>query len=341
MATFCAADVRGQDSTGLFGFSVSKAKDVIIQDMTKGVVSIIIPTRNRCKMLARAIDSCLTQEHSQVEVIVVDDGSDDGTEAYVKKLSAQSGGRVKYLRQDFLGACAARNLGMDHATGEFLQLLDSDDFLRKDKLSVQVNALRHSPAPVAVSDFVYYSEKENTEVLRVSNGGNLHEKLSRFDSILITSPLFRTETIKGRVYFNPAIARHQDIDFMFRCFLRFGSWVHTPETIAIYVGHEQKRISDEYFRGRPYRELFLSIYEDWSKRRDQIRAENYWMVSELASLFAPHLWPVDRELALRAWWLALSNPIFAKRGIRTTRAMVRKIAKALLLRVYKNTFAPR
>ena len=75
-------------------------------------VSVIIPTFNRRELLGRAIDSVLSQTYEPFELLVVDDGSDDGTDVLV----ASYGNKVRYLYQDNRGAAAARNTGIKAAT---------------------------------------------------------------------------------------------------------------------------------------------------------------------------------------------------------------------------------
>jgi glycosyltransferase involved in cell wall biosynthesis len=100
-------------------------------------VSIIIPTFNRARFLAGAVDSALAQG-SGVEVIVVDDGSTDGTDAIL----ASFGERIRVLDQPNRGPGAARNLGAEQAAGEFLFFLDSDDLLQPGAIRKLLTAAR-------------------------------------------------------------------------------------------------------------------------------------------------------------------------------------------------------
>ena len=102
-----------------------------------GLVSVVIPTYNRASIIGRAIDSVLSQQYRAVEVIVVDDGSTDGTEDLVRKYDS----RVRYVRQPNAGVSAARNLGLRETKGEFIALLDSDDEWLPWKIELQVAAL--------------------------------------------------------------------------------------------------------------------------------------------------------------------------------------------------------
>lgn len=95
--------------------------------------SIVIPTYNRERLLARAIDSCLRQTYTDFEVIVSDDGSTDGSRALVERYADP---RVRFLRCDRnRGIGPARNAGVDAASGEWIVFLDSDDELLPDALA--------------------------------------------------------------------------------------------------------------------------------------------------------------------------------------------------------------
>ncbi len=85
--------------------------------------SVVIPTYNRARLLEEALASVFAQEDTDYEVLVVDDGSTDETQAVL----ARHGGRVRALRQENQGQGAARNLGIQHAAGRYVAFLDSDD----------------------------------------------------------------------------------------------------------------------------------------------------------------------------------------------------------------------
>ena len=108
-------------------------------------VSTIIPVFNRPDMIVSAVQSVLTQTYQQIEVIIVDDGSTDGTSAVLNQLQQRHQEIIKTLRQENSGPGAARNMGLQAATGEYIQYLDSDDVLHPEKFAHQVAALKASP----------------------------------------------------------------------------------------------------------------------------------------------------------------------------------------------------
>lgn len=104
-------------------------------------VSVIIPTYNRGAWVCEAIDSVLSQTLAPCEIIVVDDGSTDDTQ---ERLLAY-GHRLTVLSQPNKGVSAARNLGIRHAKGRYIALLDSDDLWEKGKLACQIDFFRKNP----------------------------------------------------------------------------------------------------------------------------------------------------------------------------------------------------
>lgn len=104
-------------------------------------VSVVIPTYNCAKFLGQAIDSALKQTYRDFEIIVVDDGSTDGTRALVAVYEES----VRYVYQSNQGASAARNAALSRSNGEFIAYLDADDLWRPDKLSRQVEFLDAHP----------------------------------------------------------------------------------------------------------------------------------------------------------------------------------------------------
>ncbi len=110
-----------------------------------GLVSTIIPVRNRPVLLVEAVASVLAQTHRPIEVIIVDDGSSDGTAEVGRGLAAAHPDEVRVLCTGPIGVASARNTGLDAASGEFIQFLDSDDLLRPEKFARQVGGLRDHP----------------------------------------------------------------------------------------------------------------------------------------------------------------------------------------------------
>jgi len=107
-------------------------------------VTVLIPSYNRAHLIGRAVNCALTQTYPNCHVIVVDDGSTDGT----SRLIAEQYGtnpRVRYVYQRNRGVAAARNLGLELARGEYVAFLDSDDLWKPWKIELQVACLQCLP----------------------------------------------------------------------------------------------------------------------------------------------------------------------------------------------------
>jgi glycosyltransferase involved in cell wall biosynthesis len=105
------------------------------------LVSVVIPTYNGQRYIAATLDSIFVQKHRPLEILVVDDGSNDSTVQLVQDYAPE----VRLIEQERHGHPAARNAGIRAAAGEFLGFLDHDDLWSSDKLDLQIASFRKSP----------------------------------------------------------------------------------------------------------------------------------------------------------------------------------------------------
>ena len=126
------------------------------------LVSVIIPTYNCDRYLAAAIESVLAQNYQPLEIIVVDDGSDDETAKIVQSF----GQSIQYVYQTNQGTAAARNHGISLAKGDFLAFLDADDLWLKNKTRLQMAAFANNPQADVVFGAVeqFYSSKSHKDL---------------------------------------------------------------------------------------------------------------------------------------------------------------------------------
>lgn len=127
----------------------------------KPTVSVIIPTYNRADCLTRSIDSVLSQDYKEYEIIVVDDGSTDNTRKILQPYMDK--GLIRYMYQDNAGCAAARNTGINAAKGDWIAFLDSDDRWLPDKLAVQMQYLLETGLDACFTNiaFEYNQDSEN------------------------------------------------------------------------------------------------------------------------------------------------------------------------------------
>ena len=165
----------------------------------QGLVSAIIPVYNRASLLREAVASVLAQTYRPIEIIIVNDGSDDGTPQAADALAAAHTSEIRVLHQSNSGPGLAREAGRSVAKGEFIQYLDSDDVLLPRKFELQAAALRQrSDCDVAYGKTNYRAREPDDELRELRPWKRTGERIeSMFPSFLhsrwwgTSTPLYR------------------------------------------------------------------------------------------------------------------------------------------------------
>ncbi|MBQ2661094.1 MAG: glycosyltransferase family 2 protein [Clostridia bacterium] len=134
------------------------------------MISVIVPVYNGEKTIKRTLDSILNQTYRDIEVIVVNDGSKDGTKDVLESM-AKKDGRLKIITKENGGVSSARNAGLEKATGEFITFLDADDEVESDMYEFLINAAKEYGADIAHCG---YRRVENGTDVFVSNSGKVY-----------------------------------------------------------------------------------------------------------------------------------------------------------------------
>jgi glycosyltransferase involved in cell wall biosynthesis len=203
------------------------------------VVSVVIPTYCHCDTIGETLDSVFAQTFRDFEVVVVDDGSPDGTGELLRPLVEQ--GRIRYVRQENAGAGTARNRGLHEARGEFIAFLDDDDLWPPDKLEWQVEALRARPEAVLAYGEARTIHPDGRLLWHRRNEpwpeGDVYDKFRL--ATWITSPgqtLIRAEVLRELGGFDPFLWGSDDWDLYIRLAWR-GPFVFRPVVALDYRLH--------------------------------------------------------------------------------------------------------
>jgi len=198
------------------------------------LVSVIIPTYNYARFIAQAVASVQSQTYSNWEIIIVDDGSTDNTEAVVSSIAADEP-RLTYLRQDNARQAAARNNGIKHARGNFFQFLDADDLIEPHKLEEQVAFLeQHPDVDITYCGVRYFSPERAGELLlsrqysswedsgawmpEISGRGKeILLALLRNNIMVVNAPLIRREVMNRAGLFEVDLTPVEDWEYLIRC----------------------------------------------------------------------------------------------------------------------------
>ena len=199
-----------------------------------GVVSVIIPMYNKEKNIARTIDSVLAQDYPWWELVVVDDGSSDGSVSVVEQYEDD---RIRLFRKENGGVSAARNYGVQTATGEYVVYLDADDSLVPSCLLTLLDVLKKYQVDVAVGNVNVCNGKHTYPFFTYPREGRLSKSLRSMylmDVVLRTGNyVLRRET--ALLYpFNEALARYEDYEHVIRL-LKDLTVAYTPRPVMTYM----------------------------------------------------------------------------------------------------------
>ncbi len=211
------------------------------------LISVIIPTYNRGRLILDSVKSVLNQTYKNIELIVVDDCSTDDTEQILKSLNDS---RLNYLRlEKNSGACSARNRGIEVASGEYLAFNDSDDLWLPEKLNCQLDFLNKSSADVVLCKM----ECRTPENEFIHNFPNIeYDKQLSFSELLkynssSTQTLFGKSGCLKDIKFDSTMPRLQDWDEVLRLSQRYK--VFYQNKILVHTFFQKDSISTHPEKG--------------------------------------------------------------------------------------------
>lgn len=129
-------------------------------------VSIIIPVYNVKEYLTKCVESVCNQSYGNLEIIIVDDGSNDGSDKVCNQL-AKKDNRIKVIHKKNGGLSSARNVGIENATGELIAFIDSDDFISQNMIEQLVTCLQKTNASIACCNYKYYKSEKHQKLHKV------------------------------------------------------------------------------------------------------------------------------------------------------------------------------
>lgn len=220
------------------------------------MVSVIIPVYNAAPYLVRCLDSVLRQTYTDLEVVLVDDGSTDGS-AHICDEYVIKDKRVRVIHQQNKGASIARKQGIERAQGEWLTFVDSDDVVEDDYVERLYKTLRKYDVQIAACDQVHHVEgtellvdKTATSVLLDEK--ELHERFFHYQFWGFWGKVYHRSVFEG-IYF-PEYTINEDYVVMAQLFYRYKKMAYVPIGLYHYMTHAMslshqpvsRRMFDEY-----------------------------------------------------------------------------------------------
>lgn len=259
------------------------------------MVSIIIPTYKRPDRLDRAINSCLNQSYSDIEIIVIDDNNDgDDYRRETEKLMSKytSYARIRYIKH-FKNAngAAARNTGIINSRGEYITFLDDDDEIAPTKIEKQVQVLKSLGGEygVACCGVEIIEESTDRKLKRVIPGTSEPAHYDflriRFGMSTGSNPMFTRKAIEDTGLFDVSFIRHQDTEYMIRVLRKYKIHVIPEYLVKKYVFG---------YPNRPNMQAFIKVKEHFfdvfgkdidsypEDKRNEIYSNNWHQVCVVA-----------------------------------------------------------
>lgn len=213
------------------------------------IVSIIIPNFNGEAFLGECLDSCLQQGECVKEIIVVDDHSTDNSWNVLRNYAERFPDLIKIFKNRDKGACKARNYGFELSSGEYIQWLDSDDFLGQNKLKAQLNDLAGIENTISFSRTIHYYQYINGKVKQVEETNSClasSEEPSEFLLKLWGGLDFQAATIQTGAWlvprsvsqmagiWNESLLRDQDGEYFTRAVLQSKRLIYSKAAKTFY-----------------------------------------------------------------------------------------------------------
>lgn len=223
-------------------------------------VSVVIPCYNGAPYVGEAIESALAQTHPPLEVIVIDDGSTDGSLQVIRSF----GEAIRWETGPNRGACAARNRGLELARGELIQFLDADDLLHPEKLERQVPEVLKHPKAIVYCDYNVERAESGEPRAESQRNGASPMRAPRYDGrdpvafvlqkagLQTSAPLHWKRHLEAVGGFRVGLPCSQERDLHLRLACAGLSFHHLPETlytvrrVAGSLSEDSVRVLDQH-----------------------------------------------------------------------------------------------
>lgn len=240
------------------------------------LVTVYVPTRNRFDLLKNAIDSVLAQTYDNIEIIVVDDASEDATAEYLTLLSSRNDKVAYYTHSQPRGANAARNTAIKKANGFFVTGLDDDDEMLPTRIEKLVNAYQGDCAFV-FSRYTLLDKNMEEKSPRLTLGDlTFHDML--FGNLAGNQVLARKELFLKAGLFDEGLEAAQDLDMWLRLLKLKNRAIFVNEPLYKVNISSSNRITDSVKRRRGYFVVYnryRSYMNDFQRRKNLLHLRKF------------------------------------------------------------------
>lgn len=240
-------------------------------------VSIIIPAYNAEKFIRKSLDSVVNQVYKNLEIIIIDDASNDDTKKIIKEYADKDDRIIPFYQSKNKGVSSARNIGLKAATGDYVVFVDSDDELTFDAIRRMVDMADKYNSDFIDSYHLLYIQKKNGKLVSFTEKkmpkeiqvyGSLNDNIKVLDTYTyITGKLIKKELLKG-LEFDESLSRYEDLVFEHELKTRIKNYVLLNKPIYFYYQREDSLVNTFGKKHLCYLDaakIVKNIYSDYSK----------------------------------------------------------------------------
>jgi glycosyltransferase involved in cell wall biosynthesis len=246
--------------------------------MLNSKVSVIVPCYNQAQYLDECLQSVIAQTYKNWECIIVNDGSPDNTEAVAQEWCKKDH-RFIYLKKENGGLSSARNAGLKIAKGDYIQFLDSDDLLHKNKLQKQITHLNET-TDIVICDFFPF-DHDSGDFLKIRYMNPFPNEQNYKNDVIIkwetelSIPchciLFKKELLKqdAQLQFDESLPNHEDWVFWVKLFYNSKGIHNINEVLVSYRIHNKSMCADTNLMKRGFTEACNSNIAYFRSKKDK------------------------------------------------------------------------
>lgn len=246
------------------------------------MISVVIPLYNKEAIIKKSLESVLTQDYDDFEVIVVNDGSTDKSVEIVQSIHDP---RITLIEQENGGPSKARNTGVKNAKGEWILFLDADDELLPEALKIYSDAIEKSEnADMIVAPFYNYNRNGYTLKFSYREGIIVNPMKKNFFGELLprTGAFVYTRDLALKFQFNEKIRRFEDMEMLMHLYSNAKIYAISQPSMKVnvmyaFASDKRKSISEDFlghldFKGKPFWE-YMFLYKFYLGERERYPEE--------------------------------------------------------------------
>jgi len=254
------------------------------------LVSVVVPVYNVEDYIGKCIESIQNQTYSNIEIVVVNDGSQDISDRIIKA-KQELDSRIMYFKQENAGLSAARNTGIKNSTGDYIVFVDADDWIREDAIEILLNASAEDKSDIVVFNMSYiYSDGTKRQNVPSINKRECIDNITGIKEELIgqkykfhaPNKMFRRKLfIDGNVLF-PVGKLYEDLATTYKLIAKAGRISLVPEELYYYLQKREGSITKSNISEKMFNDLFEAV----NGVINFVKSNSWQMEDELQALFA-------------------------------------------------------